>query len=115
MRLLFKQRVFSWFDSYDIYDENGDTIFIVKGQLSWGHRLNIYDASEQYLATVQEKVLTFPSLNFTLQVRVEISILEKFKKNSLSFAQNFISMSMAGISREISLSGTIGSLIEMVS
>ena len=59
MRLLFKQRVFSWFDSYDIYDENGDTIFIVKGQLSWGHRLNIYDASEQYLATVQEKVLTF--------------------------------------------------------
>lgn len=59
MKLLFKQRVFSWFDSYDIYDENGDTVFIVKGQLSWGHRLNIYDASEQYLATVQEKVLTF--------------------------------------------------------
>ncbi len=59
MRLLFKQRIFSWFDSYDIYDENGNTVFIVKGQLSWGHRLNIYDASEQYLATVQEKVLTF--------------------------------------------------------
>lgn len=59
MRLLFKQRIFSWFDSYDIYDDNGNTVFIVKGQLSWGHRLNIYDASEQYLATVQEKVLTF--------------------------------------------------------
>lgn len=59
MTLLFKQRIFSWFDSYDIYDDNGNTVFIVKGQLSWGHCLNIYDASEQYLATVQEKVLTF--------------------------------------------------------
>ena len=35
MRLLFKQRMFSWFDSYDIYDEQGQTALIVKGQLSW--------------------------------------------------------------------------------
>ena len=25
MKLLFKQRFFSWFDSYDIYDETGAT------------------------------------------------------------------------------------------
>ena len=24
MKLLFKQRIFSWIDSYDIYDENGN-------------------------------------------------------------------------------------------
>lgn len=59
MKLLFKQRFFSWFDSYDIYDEDENTVFTVKGQLSWGHRLNIYDASGNYVATVQEKVLTF--------------------------------------------------------
>ena len=29
MRLLFKQRFFSWFDSYDIYDENGNTVNLV--------------------------------------------------------------------------------------
>ena len=29
MRLLFKQRFFSWFDSYDIYDDNGATVFTV--------------------------------------------------------------------------------------
>ena len=34
MKLLFKQRVFSWFDSYDIYDEQGNPVFAVKGQLS---------------------------------------------------------------------------------
>ena len=26
MKLLFKQRLFSWFDSYDIYDEFGNTV-----------------------------------------------------------------------------------------
>ena len=37
MRLLFKQRFFSWFDSYDIYDEDGNTVFTVEGKLAWGH------------------------------------------------------------------------------
>ena len=27
MQLLIKQRVFSWTDSYDIYDENGNEVF----------------------------------------------------------------------------------------
>ena len=47
MKLLFKQRLFSWFDSYDIYDiydEAGNTVYVVKGQLSWRHKLVIYDA-----------------------------------------------------------------------
>ena len=29
MKLLFKQRAFSWFDSYDIYNEHGETVFTV--------------------------------------------------------------------------------------
>ena len=28
MKLLFKQRFFSWFDSYDIYDEAGNTVYV---------------------------------------------------------------------------------------
>lgn len=59
MQLLFKQRMFSWFDSYDIYDENGETIFVVKGQLAWGHRLEIFDAADNHIGTVKEEVLTF--------------------------------------------------------
>lgn len=34
MKLLFRQRIFSWFDSYDIYDEWGNTVYTVRGQLS---------------------------------------------------------------------------------
>ena len=36
MKLLFKQRFFSWFDSYDIYDEGGRGVFTVEGKLGWG-------------------------------------------------------------------------------
>ncbi len=58
MKLLFKQRLFSWFDSYDIYNEAEETIFTVKGKLSWGHCLKIYDAAGSEIGTVKEVVLT---------------------------------------------------------
>ena len=60
MKLLFKQRLFLWFDSYDIYDEAGNTAYVVKGQLSWGHKLVIYDAYGNEVGMVVQKVLTFP-------------------------------------------------------
>ena len=59
MRMYFKQRMFSWFDSYDIYDEQGNTLYVVKGQLAWGHCLKIFDAYGQEVGTVKERLLTF--------------------------------------------------------
>lgn len=58
MKLLFKQRFFSWFDSYDIYNEYGEVVYTVKGQLAWGHCLKIYDHVGREVGTVKEKVLT---------------------------------------------------------
>lgn len=58
MKLIFKERVFSWFDSYDIYDESGAIVYTVKGQLSWGHCLKIYDALGFEIGTVKERILT---------------------------------------------------------
>ena len=59
MKLLFKQRLFSWFDSYDIYDEDGNTLFVVKGELAWGHLLRIYNNHGKEVGYIKEKVLTF--------------------------------------------------------
>lgn len=59
MKLLFKQRFFSWLDSYDIYQENGESAYTVQGQLSWGHKLVILDAAGRELGMVKEEVLTF--------------------------------------------------------
>lgn len=59
MRLLFKQRMFSWFDSYDIYDEAGNTVYTVEGKLSWGHKLHILDSRGVHIGTVNQVILTF--------------------------------------------------------
>lgn len=59
MKLLFKQRFFSWLDSYDIYDESGETVYQVKGRFALGHCLEIYDRSGAHVGTVKEEVLTF--------------------------------------------------------
>lgn len=66
MKLLFKERLFSWLDSYDVYDENGEAVFFVKGKLSWGHLLEIFDRSGAHVGTVKEEVLTFlPRFTFS--------------------------------------------------
>ena len=59
MKLLFKQRFFSWFDSYDIYNEARYPVYTVKGQLSWGHCLKIFDANGMEVGMVQQRIFTF--------------------------------------------------------
>ena len=59
MKLLFKQRAFSWFDSYDVYDEAGNTVYTVKGQLAWGKCLKIFDREGIEIATVQQRVFSW--------------------------------------------------------
>ncbi|MBO5201064.1 MAG: LURP-one-related family protein [Clostridia bacterium] len=59
MKMLFKQRMFSWFDSYDIYNENGETLYTVKGQLAWGHCLKIFDHNGNAIGTVKQRILSF--------------------------------------------------------
>ncbi len=82
MKLLFKQRMFSWFDSYDIYYEDGSVAYTVKGQLSWGHKLVIYDAQGRELGMVREVVLAMlPRFELAVhgqvigQIRKEFSLL----------------------------------------
>jgi len=59
MKLLFKQRFFSWLDSYDIYNEAGDTMYTVQGKLAWGHKLEISDSTGDHIATLKEEIFTF--------------------------------------------------------
>ncbi len=87
MKLLFKQRMFSWFDSYDIYDENQNTVFTVRGKLSWGHRLEIYDAQDNHIATLQQRVLTFlPKFEIYIGGRMVGEIVKEFTLFTPSFS-----------------------------
>lgn len=79
MKLLFKQRFFSWLDSYDVYDEAGCVAYTVKGQLAWGHCLKIYDAMGREIGMVKERVLTWlPKFEMYLGERCIGSINKEF-------------------------------------
>ena len=61
MRLLIKQRVFSWTDTYDIYDEYEKPKYFVKAEpFSWGHILHVYEHSTgNEVGLIREQLLTF--------------------------------------------------------
>lgn len=60
MKLLIKQRVFSWTDSYDIYDEYGNKKYFVKADfLSLTHRLRVYDAAGRELGVICQRLLAW--------------------------------------------------------
>lgn len=87
MLLYFKQRFFSWLDSYDIYDEAHCPVYTVEGKLSWGHRLEVSDSTGQRLATLQEQVLTFlPRFNIEVEGRHVGTIHKEFTFLRPSFA-----------------------------
>ena len=86
MRLLFKQRFFSWLDSYDIYDETGNTVFTVEGKLSWGHCLHILDGGGRHVATLQEKVFTFLP---QFEIYIEDEYVGCIRKEFTSFTPKF--------------------------
>ena len=58
MKLLFKQRIFSWLDCYDIYDEYGNIYFKVEGKLSFGHEFHIFKKGV-LVGKLKQKLLTF--------------------------------------------------------
>ncbi|MCD8286075.1 MAG: LURP-one-related family protein, partial [Clostridia bacterium] len=59
IKLLFKQRIFSWLASYNIFDENGNTVYQIRGKFTFGRLFKIYDAAGNELGTVKKKLFAF--------------------------------------------------------
>ena len=79
MKLVFKQRILSWFDSYDIYDENGDVYFTVKGQLAWGHTFKIYNKNNEEIGMLKQKLFTFlPKYEIYINNELQGEIVKEF-------------------------------------
>lgn len=61
MRLLIKQRVFSFGEKFDIYDEQGNVKYFVKSELfSFGHQLHVYDMQDNEIGSVHQVLFSFP-------------------------------------------------------
>ena len=118
MKLLFRQRMFSWFDSYDIYDEAGNTVFTVKGELSFGHRLRIYDSTGSSLGHIQQRLLTLlPKFEMYKGEQYLGSICKEFTFFKPRFNIDFCGWSVQGdwFEWDYSITDALGNTVASVS
>lgn len=60
MKLYIKQKVFSFTDSFNVYDQWGKTAYTVQGKLfSIGKKLYVFDTFDREVAYIEQKVLSF--------------------------------------------------------
>lgn len=81
MELLIKQRVFSWTDSYDVYDETGTPKYFVKADFfSFGHQIHIFDKQTGVeLGSVHQKLFTLlPTFELLMNGRTVGLIRKRF-------------------------------------
>ena len=103
MRLLIKQRVFSWTDSYDVYDEEGKPKYFVKAEfLSLGHQLHVYDCNRQEIGVIHQKLLTFLP---AFEIEVGGIVKARSRNSSHCFVRNTRSIITDGAWREIFWAG----------
>jgi len=88
MGLQIKQRVFSWTDSYDVYDETGTPKYYVRAQLlSLGHQIHIFDKrTGERLGSVHQRLL---SLLPTFELVIGGRTVGVIRKRFTLFSQNY--------------------------
>jgi uncharacterized protein YxjI len=118
MRLLFRQKIFSWFDSFDIFDEAGNTVYTVKGQLSWGHCLKIFDSTGSYVGMVKQRVITFlPTFDIYMGDNLIGSIKKEFSLLRPKYDIDFNGWHVDGslLEWDYTIRDTLGSRIATIS
>jgi uncharacterized protein YxjI len=80
MKLMIKQKVFSWGDKFTVYDEAGAEKYIVEGEVfSLGKKLHVYDLNRTELIYIQQKVMTLlPRFFVTIEGKEVAEIKAKF-------------------------------------
>ena len=80
MRLMIKQRVFAWTDTYDIYDEWGNKKYFVKSEaFRLTHQVHVYDIAGNEIGLISQRLFTFlPTFDISVGGRPCGSIRKEF-------------------------------------
>lgn len=81
MELQIKQRVFSWSDTYDVYNESGEARYYVEAEIfAFGHQIHVYDKrSGEKVGSIHQKLLTFlPEFEIVVGGRAVGTIRKEF-------------------------------------
>lgn len=84
LQLYIKQRIFSWTDRYDVYDEDGNVRYEVRSALfSLGHQIHVYDQRREEgsdeVGYIREKPFSLmPTFEIVVDGRVQGVIRKRF-------------------------------------
>ena len=105
MKLLIKQRIFSWRDSYDVYDESGEAKYTVKSEpFSFGHQLHVYDRNQKEVGVIHQKLL---ALLPAFEIESTEGAEERFKSSLPFLSRGMKSIITAGVWKGMFLAGTM--------
>lgn len=98
MALCIKERIFSWSESYDVFDENETLLYTVRGEVfSLGHKIHILNAKGEEVAYIHEKVWSFlKKYELYLHGELKGTIKEKFSFIHPKFAVDFLDCRIEG-------------------
>ena len=88
MQMLIKQRVFSWTDSFDVYDESGRPRYFVKAEFfTLGHQIHVYEKETgREVGSIHQKLFAWmPTFEIVIDGRVQGTVRKKFT----FFSQNY--------------------------
>ena len=92
MNLYIRQRIFSWTDSYDVYDHTGEARYEVRAAFfSLGHQIHVYDKRAEEgcdeVGCIRQKLFTLlPTFEIEIGGRVVGTVQKKFTL----FRQNYL-------------------------
>lgn len=92
MELSIKQRVFSWTDTYDVYDGTGNARYFVKAEfLTLGHQIHVYDKRTGVeVGSIHQRLLTFlPAFEIVINGRVQGMVKKQFTLFSPRYEVDF--------------------------
>lgn len=91
MQLHIRQRIFSWGDSYDVYDESGAARYEVRSALfSLGHQIHVYDKqageAREEVGCIRQKLFT---LTPTFEIEIGGRTVGTIRKKFTFFRENY--------------------------
>lgn len=99
MQLRIKQRVFSWSDTYDVYDENEVARYFVKAEVfSFGHQIHVYEkVTGKEVGSIHEELFTFlPKFEIVIDGRSLGMISRKFSFLHPHYQVDFMNWEVEG-------------------
>ena len=99
MKLHIRQRIFSWTDSYDIYDEDKNPRYEVRSRFwALSHRLHVYEKhSGKEIGAVSQRLFSLlPTFDIEIQGRPAGTIRRKFTLLRQNYEVDYLGWTVEG-------------------